>query len=82
MKQWLRRLCVVTVLVFALAALPETGLMTASPAVSRANNGCGVGWYYDTYLRSCQPYGGPSVTGCISASGRRGRITGGICVSN
>jgi hypothetical protein len=82
MKQWLRRWCVVAVLVFALGALPETGLMTAPPAVSRANNGCGVGWYYDTYMRSCQPYGGPSISGCISASGRRGRISGGICVSN
>jgi hypothetical protein len=80
MKKWLRRCCVVAVLVFALAALPETGLMTVSPAVSRAVNGCGVGWYYDTYLRSCQPYNGPNITGCISAGGRRGRISGSICV--
>ena len=82
MKQWLRRWCVVAVLVFALASLPLTGLMTVSLAVSRAANGCGVGWYYDSYARSCQPYGGPNVTGCVSATGRRGHISAGVCISN
>ena len=80
MKQWLRRWCLVAVWAFALASVLVTELTTAAPAL--ANNGCGVGWYYDTYLRSCQPYGGPNITGCISASGRRGRISGGVCVGN
>lgn len=89
MKQRLRRRGVaVAVLVFALASLPVTGLATLSPAVSRAADGCGAGCYYNTYYRSCQPFApaaypaGPNVTACVTASGRRGHVSGGVCISN
>ena len=55
--------------------------MTVSPAP--ADNGCGIGWYYNTDVRWCQPYtGGPKVTGCFTAIGRRGHVTAGVCVGN
>jgi len=59
----------------------DMGLMTVSPAP--ADNGCGIGWYYNTDVRWCQPYtGGPKVTGCFTTTGRRGRVTAGVCVGN
>jgi hypothetical protein len=78
MKQCSRR---PIVFVFALFSLAVMGLMTVSPA--SADNGCGIGWYYNTSAGACQPYtGGPNVTGCISATGRRGHVTAGVCVGN
>jgi hypothetical protein len=88
MKHWLRRWATVAVLVFVLASLPVTGLANVSPAVSRAADACGVGWYYNTYYRSCQPFApaayppGPNVTACVTATGRRGRVSGSVCVAN
>jgi hypothetical protein len=51
MKHWRRR-CAASALV--LASLPLTEL--ASPAISRADDGCGEGmyWNYETY--QCEPW--------------------------
>jgi type IV secretory pathway protease TraF len=82
MKQWLRRRAAVAVFVFALAAMSAMALTTGSVAVSHAQPWCPVGWYWDNYMRSCQPVRAPSVTACVTASGRRGYVTGGVCVGN
>ena len=50
MGYWLWR-CGVSAL--ALAFLPLAGL--ASPAISRADDGCPYGFYYDYYTLNCQP---------------------------
>jgi hypothetical protein len=78
MKQCLRR---PALFVFALLSLAVMGLLAVAPA--SADNGCGIGWYWNNAAAACQPYGnGPNVTGCISATGRRGHVTAGVCVSN
>jgi hypothetical protein len=85
MKQWLRRWATVTGLVLALASLLVTGVATLTPAVSRAEDACGVGWYYNHAYNACQPYAPaaypppPNVSVCVSAGGRRGRVSGSIC---
>jgi hypothetical protein len=82
MKQWLRRRAAVAVFVFALASMSAMALTTGSVAVSWAQPWCPVGWYWDNYTRSCQPVRAPSVTACVTATGRRGYVTGGICIGN
>jgi hypothetical protein len=78
MKQRLRR---PTLFVFALFSLAVVGLTTVAPA--SADNGCGIGWYWNNAAAACQPNtGGVNVTGCVSATGRRGHVTAGVCVSN
>ena len=85
MKKWLRRWVTVTGVVLALASLPVTGVATLSPAVSRAADACGVGWYYDHYFNACRPWApaaypaAPNVSVCVTAGGRRGRVSGSIC---
>jgi hypothetical protein len=80
MKQWLRRRAAVAVFVFALASLSAMGLMTGS--VAWAQPWCPAGWYWDNYMRSCQPVRAPNVTACVSVGGRRGYVRGGVCVGN
>jgi hypothetical protein len=80
MKRWLRRRAAVAVFVFALASMSVMALTTGS--VAGAQVWCPVGWYYNNYTRSCQPVPGPTVTACVSATGRRGYVSGGICVGN
>ena len=82
MKQWLRRRAAVAVFVFALASMSAMALTTGSVAVSQAQVWCPVGWYYNNYTRSCQPVPGPTVTACVSATGRRGYVSGGVCIRN
>jgi hypothetical protein len=78
MKHWLRRRA--AVLVFAVASISAMALTTDS--VAGAQPWCPVGWYWDNYMRSCQPVRAPTVTACISATGRRGYVSGGICIGN
>jgi type IV secretory pathway protease TraF len=78
MKQWIRRATAVAGFVFALTSM--TTLTTHS--VAGAQPWCPVGWYWDNYARACQPVRAPNVTACISASGRRGYVTGGVCIGN
>jgi hypothetical protein len=80
MKQWLRRRAAVAVFVFALTSLSAMGLMTGS--VAWAQPWCPAGWYWDNYMRSCQPVRAPNVTACVSATGRRGYVSGGVCIGN
>ncbi len=80
MKRWLRRRGAVAVFVFALALMSAVSLMTGS--VAGAQPWCPVGWYWNYYTNSCQPRPGPSVTACISATGRRGYVSGGVCIGN
>jgi hypothetical protein len=80
MKQWFRRRAAVAVVVFALASM--MALTTDSVAVGQPPPWCPVGWYWDNYMRSCQPVRAPTVTACISATGRRGYVSGGICIGN
>jgi hypothetical protein len=78
MKQFLRRPTL-----FVLALLSMAGVALAVVAPASADNGCGIGWYWNNAAAACQPYnGGPNVTGCISATGRRGHVTAGVCVGN
>ena len=78
MKQRLRR---PTLFVFALWSLAAVGLTSIAPA--SADNGCGIGWYWNYSAAACQPNsGGVNATGCVSATGRRGHVTAGVCVSN
>ena len=78
MKQWFRRRAAVAVFVFALASM--MALTTSS--VAGAQPWCPVGWYWDNYMRSCQPVRAPTVTACVSATGRRGYVSGGVCIGN
>jgi type IV secretory pathway protease TraF len=80
MKQWLRRRAAVAVFVFALASMSAMALMTGS--VAWAQPWCPVGWYWDNYMRSCQPVRAPNVTACVTATGRRGYVTATGCVGN
>jgi type IV secretory pathway protease TraF len=80
MKRWLRRRAAAAVFVFALALMSAMALMTAS--VAEAQPWCPVGWYWDNYTRSCQPVRAPTVTACVSATGRRGYVSGGVCIGN
>jgi hypothetical protein len=82
MKRWLRRRAAVAVFVFALASMSAMALMTGSVAVSQAQPWCPVGWYWDNYMRSCQPARAPTVTACVGATGRRGYVSGGVCIGN
>jgi hypothetical protein len=82
MKRWLRRRAAVAVFVFALASMSALALTTGSVAVSGAQPWCPVGWYWDNWTRSCQPMRGPTVTACVTATGRRGYVTGGVCIGN
>jgi hypothetical protein len=82
MRQWLRRRVAVAVFVFALALMSAMSLTIGLVAVSRAQVWCPVGWYYNNYTRSCQPTPGPTVTACVSATGRRGYVSGGVCIGN
>ena len=80
MKHWLRRRAAVAVFVFALTSM--MALTTGSVAESWAQPWCPVGWYWDNYMRSCQPVRAPTVTACVSATGRRGYVSGGVCIGN
>ena len=82
MKQPLRRWAAVAAFVLALASLSAMALGTDSVAVSHAQVWCPVGWYWNGYTNSCQPRPGPSVTACVSATGRRGYVSGGVCIGN
>jgi hypothetical protein len=82
MRHWLRRRVAVVVFVFVLALIAAMSLMTGSVAVSSAQVWCPVGWYWNGYTNSCQPRPGPTVTACVSASGRRGYVSGGVCIGN
>ena len=42
-------------LVCAVTSVPATVVMLDSPAVIRAEDGCGDGFYYDTKTFSCEP---------------------------
>jgi hypothetical protein len=78
MKQWFRRRAAVAVFVFALTSM--MALTTSS--VAWAQPWCPVGWYWDNYMRSCQPVRAPTVTACVSATGRRGYVSAGVCIGN
>jgi hypothetical protein len=80
MKRWTRRRAAVAVFVFALASM--MALTTGSMAESWAQPWCPVGWYWDNWTRSCQPVRAPTVTACVTATGRRGYVTGGVCIGN
>ena len=82
MKQWLRRRAAVVVFVFALASMSVMALTTGSVAVSQPPPWCPVGWYWDNWTRSCQPARAPTVTACFTATGRRGYVSGGVCIGN
>ena len=82
MRQWLRRRVTVAVFVVALAVMSAMSLMTGFVAVSWAQVWCPVGWYYNNYTRSCQPIPGPTVTACVTANGRRGYVSAGVCIGN
>jgi hypothetical protein len=82
MKRWLRRRAAVAVFVFALASMSAMALTTGSVAVSWAQPWCPVGWYWNYYTNSCQPRQGPAVTACFTATGRRGYVSGGVCIGN
>jgi hypothetical protein len=78
MKQFCRR---PTLFVFALLSMAAMALAAIAPA--SADNGCGIGWYWNNAAAACQPNsGGVNVSGCISATGRRGHVTAGVCVTN
>jgi hypothetical protein len=78
MKQWFPRRAAVAVFVFALTSM--MALTTSS--VAWAQPWCPAGWYWDNYMRSCQPVRAPTVTACVSATGRRGYVSGGVCIGN
>jgi hypothetical protein len=78
MKQWFRRRAAVAVFVFALTSMMA---LTTGP-VAWAQPWCPVGWYWDNWTNSCQPARAPTVTACISAKGRRGYVSGGVCIGN
>jgi len=80
MMHWLSRRVALAVFVFVLALMSAISLI-AGP-VSRAQVWCPVGWYYNNYTRSCQPVPGPTVTACVTATGRRGFVSGGVCIGN
>lgn len=82
MKQWLRRRAAVAVFVFALASMSAMALTTGSVGVSGAQPWCPVGWYWDNWTRSCQPVRAPTVSACFTATGRRGYLSGGVCIGN
>lgn len=44
-------------LLFAVGSIPAAALMTASPTADQAANGCGSGWYFNTYTQSCAAVG-------------------------
>jgi hypothetical protein len=78
MKKFVRR---PVLYVFTLLCMAVVALTAIAPAT--AGNGCGLGWYWNNVAAACQPNsGGVNVSGCISATGRRGHVTGGVCINN
>jgi hypothetical protein len=65
-----------------------------SAAVSQADDGCGVGMYYNWDTDQCEPWAQapgnvyvnpvpvlvPNFSACVSATGRRGHVTASGCV--
>jgi hypothetical protein len=80
MRQWLHRRVVAAIFVFAMTSM--MALTTSSVAGSQPPPWCPVGWYWDNWTRSCQPVRAPNVTACVSATGRRGYVSGGVCIGN
>jgi type IV secretory pathway protease TraF len=78
MKRWLRRRAAVAVFVFALTSM----MALTTDSAAWAQPWCPVGWYWNNYTNSCQPVRAPTVTACISAKGRRGYVSGGVCIGN
>ncbi|HUO37547.1 MAG TPA: hypothetical protein VMU34_06800 [Mycobacterium sp.] len=57
MRNLLLRAAATVALLFAVGSIPAAALMSGSPGADRAANGCGRGWYFNTYTQSCQPWG-------------------------
>jgi hypothetical protein len=54
MRHWLRRCAAIAAFALVLASLPLTDL--AAPPLSRADDGCGDGMYYNYETLDCEPW--------------------------
>jgi hypothetical protein len=65
----------------AVASIGLASLMSISPAVSHADQGCPYDWVYDTYWGHCHPPGlpGDPPNGCLTGNGTH--FNGTFCVN-